>query len=98
MNEKKAEIAQLTRDAIASVPPFDGIRLEVNEASIYGTDINNRIWWNVPVRAIPAPRLRFAMYEMMAEIEGILQDDRGLDIHLIPDALSEPEATEVAAK
>ena len=73
------------------------MRVEVNEAHIYGTDINGRTWWNVPVRVVPAPRLRVALYEIMAEIEGVLQDDRGLDIHLIPDVFFEEETPEAVA-
>lgn len=75
-------IAQLVRDAIHRIPPFDGMTLDVDESGIYATQMPGKVWWRVPIIAIPEPTRMFKLYEALAEIEGILQDEQGLDILL----------------
>ena len=66
--------------AIDSVPPLKGIRLEVNYKGIY-TGVSGGVdWWRVPIIATPEPKNTCAVSEVLAEIEKVLQDERGLDI------------------
>ena len=72
--------------------------LDVNTKSIYGTDIAGVTWWRVPIIAKPEPRRLTAVHEYLAEVEGILQDERGLDILLFVGAPFESETPEPALK
>ena len=98
MNNEKLEIAQWARDALASVPPFEGVEFEVNTKSIYGTDIAGKTWWRVPMIATPEPRHLTAVHEYLAEVEGVSQDERGLDILLFVGNPAEAETPEPALK
>ena len=75
-------MAQWVRESINSVPPFDGMQLRVNEHGIIRDTVGGRLWWRVPVIPTPQPRRQSALYEALAEIEGDLQDRRGLDVLL----------------
>ena len=98
MNDKKLEITQWVRDAIASVSPFEGVQLDVNTKAIYGTDVAGEIWWRVPMIATPEPRRLTALHEYLAEVEGVLQDERGLNVLLFVGAPVEDQAPEPALK
>lgn len=76
------EVADAVRDVLAATPPFEGIDLRVDENGIIATDVGGQKWWRVPVTASPFPRRLSLLYEALAEIEGVLQDERGLDILL----------------
>ena len=87
------------REAIASVPPLEKRPfLRFNTQSIYATDISGVTWWRVPVIATPEPRRLTAAHEYLAEVEGVLQDERGLDILLFVGNPVEAEAPETALK
>lgn len=81
-NKRKHDVAQFVRDAIAHSPPYEYMRLDVDEVGIIATEVGGKTWWREPVIPSPMPRRRTAMYEAFAEIEGYLQDERGLDILL----------------
>lgn len=80
----RKEIAQLVRESIQSVPAFEGMQLDVNEKGIITTEVGGTTWWRVPVVPTPWPRRMTALYEALAEVEGHLQEERGLDILLFP--------------
>ena len=94
----KLEMAQQVRDAISSVPPLKGVHLDVNPNGIFGTDVAGKTWWRVPLVASPRPRRLTALYEVLAEIEEVLQDERGLDILLFVGPPIETETPEPALK
>ena len=98
MNEKKLEVAQWVRDAIASVPPLDGFQFEVNTPSIYADQVAGQTYWRVPMIVTPEPRRLTAIHEYLAEVEGVLQDERSLDILLFVGAPMEAETLTTAAK
>lgn len=102
MNRKKEsvklELAKCVRNAIASIPPLEGVHLDVNPERIFGTDVAGKIWWRVPLIATPRPRRLSALYEVLAEIEEVLQDERSLDILLFVGDPVEDEAPEPALK
>lgn len=71
----KQNIANQVREAIAQVPPINGMVLEVDEQGIYTYEIGNQRWWKVPLIAHPFPQRLFPLYELMAEIEEQLQSN-----------------------
>jgi hypothetical protein len=82
--QDKKQIAQLVRESIAVLPAFEGMQIEVDEAGITASNVGEKIWWRVPIVPSPWPKRMSALYEALAEIEGHLQDERGLDILLYP--------------
>ena len=94
VNVTKSDVAKFVRDAITLVPPLEGTRLEVDENKIYYTVVDGTKWWRVPIIPTPVPRRRFALYEVMAEIEGVLQDEQGLDILLVSGEPAEDDLAE----
>lgn len=76
------EVADAVRESIAATPSFDGTSLTVDENGIIATDVGGQTWWRVPVIPTPFPRYLSPLFESLAEIEGVLQDERGLDILL----------------
>ena len=76
------EVAEAVRESIAATPPFEGIHLSVNENGVIATNVGGQIWWRVPITPSPFPRHLSPLYEALAEIEGVLQDERGMDILL----------------
>lgn len=94
----KQEVAQWVRESIQSVPAFEGMKLEVDEADIHATEVGGQTWWRVPVIPTPWPHRMFALYEALAEIEGHLQNERGLDILLFPGDPAKTEQAEPALK
>ncbi len=91
---KANEVAQSVRAVIAQAPPFNGMTLDVDANGIYSTVSGDQTWWRVPVIPRPWPHRMYALYEALAEIEGVLQDEQGLDIILFPGELAEPEPVE----
>ncbi len=82
-NSNKAdEIAQAVRQVIASVPPLEATTMEVDDTGIYSTENGGKKWWHVPIIPNPWPHRMYALYEVLAEIEGVLQDEQDLDILL----------------
>lgn len=71
----KQNIADQVRQAIAQVPPVNSMVLEVDEQGIYTYQIGNQRWWKVPIIACPFPQRLFPLYELMAEIEELLQSN-----------------------
>ena len=49
------------------------------------------LWWHVPVYPDPAPKDPYQYYDALAEIEGDLQDEQGLDIALLPASVQQAE-------
>ncbi len=96
--EKKNEIARQVRDVIARIPPLKGVKLDVSPQGIFGTDVAGQIWWRVPLIATPRPRRVTALYEVLAEIESILQDEHNLDILLFVGNPIEAETPEPVLK
>lgn len=83
VNPNKAEeIAQAVRHAIDSIPPLESTTLEVDDTGIYSTESGGKKWWHVPITPNPWPMRMYPLYEVLAEIEGALQDEQGLDILL----------------
>lgn len=81
---KANEVAQSVRAVIAQSPPFDNMTLDVDANGIYSTISGDQTWWRVPVIPRPWPHRMYALYEALAEIEGVLQDEQGLAIILFP--------------
>ena len=86
------EVANFVREAIAAAPPFDDMTLDVDENGIFSTISGDKAWWRVPVIPHPWPERMYALYEALAEVEGMLQDEQGLDIILFPGEPAEATA------
>lgn len=71
----RQNIASQVRQAITQVPPVNGMVLEVNEQGIYTYQIGSQHWWKVPIIAHPFPQRLFPLYELLAEIEELLQSN-----------------------
>lgn len=80
--EEKQEVARLVRESISQTRLPNGLQLEVEDKGVVATQIGNKTWWRVPIYATPLPDYLFTLYEALADVEGNLQDDRGLDILL----------------
>lgn len=96
MDEKKSEIAGFVRDAITCVPPLEGTSLTVDEKGIYGRDTNGKTWWHVPIVPNPVPRRMYPLYEVLTEIEEVIEEKRGMDILLFVGDIASAEPIEPA--
>src|SRR2546430_2591495 len=70
------EIAAAVREAITHVPPLANITLEVLDEGIFPSSVADQTWWRVPVVASPAPERLFPVYELLAEIQQHLRDQK----------------------
>jgi hypothetical protein len=72
-------IAQVVRDYIRDRHP-DGVTLDVVDEGVHKIDY----WWRVPVRPSAEPPHTFEYYDALAEVEGQIQEDKQLNILLVP--------------
>lgn len=80
----KQDIVERVRDALRKHQP-PGTAVEVLEDEVR----RERRWWYVPVRSDAEFPKTYQYYEFLADVEGELQDDQGLDVLLVP-AVPEP--------
>ena len=73
------DVLATVRSALAA-RTAGGIRLEILEKGIRQEDD----WWYVPVRPVGKTERTVQYYDLLAEIEGELQDKMNLHILLIP--------------
>jgi hypothetical protein len=72
-------VAQVVRDYIRDRHP-GGVTLEVVEDGVHKIDH----WWRVPVRPSSQPPHTFEYYDALAEVESEIQEDKQLNILLVP--------------
>ena len=61
--------------AIAAVPPFEGVYLDVNYKGIF-TGVSGGVnWWRVPTIATPEPKSASAFLEILAEVECLIGEE-----------------------
>ena len=92
---KTQQIAQAVREAIAQIPPFESMTLDVDELGIVLHGERQQGMVACSCYSTPWPKRMYALYEALAEVEGILQEERGLDVLLFPGEPSEKVAAEV---
>jgi hypothetical protein len=72
-------VAQVVREYIRDFHP-GGVTLDVVDADIRKIDY----WWRVPVRPSAEPPHTFEYYDALAEVESKIQEDKQLNILLVP--------------
>lgn len=70
-----ADVAATVREYLRDSHP-GGVTLNVDEARIHRIDS----WWRVPIRPSRWPKRMFEFYEVLAEIEGEIQEREHLDV------------------
>lgn len=83
IEHQKPKIIQKVKEALDTLPPFEGMRLEVDEQGIVYSIVADKVWWRVPIVPHPWPSRMYCFYEALAVIEEHLQDEQGLDILII---------------
>jgi hypothetical protein len=81
----KPAVVEHVREALHKHQP-SGTTMEVLEDEVR----RKGDWWYVPVRPDVEFPKTYQYYEFLADVEGELQDDQGLDVLLVPAA---PEPT-----
>jgi hypothetical protein len=79
MEQDGKTIAEVVRDYVRDRHP-GGVTLEVVEEGIKRIDY----WWRVPIRPSEDPPHTFEYYDVLADIEAQMQEDRQLNIILVP--------------
>lgn len=72
-------LAEVVREYLRECHP-GGVTLEVLDGGIRKIDY----WWRVPVRPNVEPPHTFEYYDALAGVESELQEDRDLNIMLVP--------------
>ncbi|GAB4452315.1 MAG: hypothetical protein OHK0029_02980 [Armatimonadaceae bacterium] len=80
----KTEIIDSVEKSLAQVSLPDELTLTVDASGIVASEVGGKTWWRVPVIPTPYPERKSSLYDVLAEAEGILQDEQGLDILLFP--------------
>lgn len=79
IEQDEKTVAEIVREYLQDCHP-GGITLEVLDSDIRKIDY----WWRVPVRPSAQPPHTFQYYDALAEVESKLQEDRQLNIILVP--------------
>lgn len=79
IEQDERDIAQVVRDYIRDRHP-GGVTLDVVDEGVQKIDY----WWRVPVRPSAEPPHTFEYYDALAEVESQIQEDRQLNILLVP--------------
>ena len=87
----KQTVIQKVRQYLENQPlpeAMNGITLTVPEKKVY----KENGYWRVPIQASSQPRWMYAFYEVLAEVEGDLDEKENLNILLVPTVVGETEA------
>ena len=79
IDQDEKTVAQVVRDYIRDCHP-GGVDLEVIEEGIRKIDD----WWRVPIRPSAEPPHTFEYYDALAGVESDIQEERHLNILLVP--------------
>jgi hypothetical protein len=79
IDQEEKTVAQVVRDYIKNSHP-GGVTLEVVEEGIHKIDY----WWRVPIRPSSPPPHTFEYYDALAEVESAIQEDKQMNILLVP--------------
>jgi hypothetical protein len=79
IKQEEQTIAEIVREYLRDCHP-GGVTLQVLEDEIQKIDY----WWRVPVRPNVEPLHTFEYYDALAVVEGKIQDDRQLNVILVP--------------
>jgi hypothetical protein len=79
MEANKKMVAEVVREYIRDCHP-GGVTLEVVESGIQKIDY----WWRVPILPSEEPPHTFEYYDALAGVEENIQEDKNLNILLVP--------------
>jgi hypothetical protein len=85
IEQDERTIAAVVRGYVKDRHP-DGVTLDVIEAGVRKIDD----WWRVPIRPNREPSHTFEYYDALAEVESRIQEDRHLNILLVPAPPDDP--------
>ena len=79
IEQDEKTVAKVVREYIRDRNP-GGVTLDVIDEEVVKIDY----WWRVPVRPSKQPPHAFEYYDTLAEIESEIQEDKQLNIILVP--------------